>query len=140
MKDTNIVMDAGWHFVDLALWLFGESYASKSVSNRIEFSFNDISKIMITHNNGIWSEINLDYLRRDKSWGCTIVGKDGTLILGNNGNLLQWVSLGTKNKMRDLYHGVDNPDEMFKNQLDYLLKEEWKSNINDAMEVMKICS
>ena len=144
MKDTNIIMDAGWHFVDLALWLFGKGY---EYNNRIchikELNIKDICRINLWHEIDCETFIDLDYLRRDKSWGIEVVGTEGTLYLLSQYKIRPIITVDFIKDREDatytLYMATDKPDEMYRNQLNYLLKEDWKSNIAEALEVMKIC-
>lgn len=147
MKDTNIVKDVGWHFVDLALWLFGEGTENAGchkawISQGIhEFFFEDRTSIQINHDNEITTNICIDYLRRDKSWGIEIVGKNGTLLLEYrfhpDGDIYHVKSV-IDNVNDYFYCATVGKDEMYKNQLDHLLKE-FKPNIEEVKEVAKIC-
>ncbi len=144
IKDTNIILDCGWHFVDLALWLFGKVYAWNTIDNSLELDCNDTAQFWLNHKNS-FTYIWCDYLRRDKSWGVEVVGKKGTLILqvcgkGDEYSTIEFRPNGISNGIK-LHEMLDctNNDTMYKNQLNYLLKENWKSNIDEAIEVTKIC-
>jgi predicted dehydrogenase len=45
----------------------------------------DYAALILTHRNGLRSEIHLDYLQRLKRRGCEIVGTEGTLIWTSEG-------------------------------------------------------
>lgn len=142
--DNNIILESGTHFVDLALWLFGEKNNKPiwSCFSDRELGISDLYTLWFEHETGVLTQINLDYLRRDKSWGIEIVGTEGTLELRCNVKNPEAVQLiwysSTEAKM--LFEGIIYSDEMYRNQLNYLLKEDWKSNIDEAVEVMNICN
>lgn len=141
IKNTNIVLDTGIHLVDLALWLFGQGL---QVGEKRKLYIDgelycDYASIELWHESGASTFINLDYLRRDKSWGVKIIGTAGTLTLDENGGT---VTFGDKDNFDWLYvepANISDKDKMYRNQLDYLLKENWESNLVSAMEALKIC-
>lgn len=146
MKNTHIVMDAGWHYVDLAIWLFGKvEYSSFREINkeRVEFKgVDDIATIKLYHKeNDVFSFIHLDYLRRDKAWGIEIVGTEGTIELKSNWkNEHTTVQFLRKNIEYGFFEGVNiDSDEMYRNQIKYLLENPQVTNIDDTIEVMRIC-
>ena len=139
MKDTNIVMDVGWHFVDLAQFLFGKICQSTHIGATRELNgIMDMAQIGVFCNHDIPVMILLDYLRRDKSWGIEVIGTEGTIELRCAGKHPEfaWLFCTTKGVLFAEYTGID---DMYRNQLNYLLKEDWKSNLDEVMEVMKIC-
>lgn len=142
IKDTNIILDAGWHYVDLALWLFGEAKNFNGFKQK-EFDFPDIAQIILEHDNNLVTHIWLDYLRRDKSCGVEIIGTKGTLTWlseGKNPELATVRFRKNQGAEKILFKTWVWPNESFRNQRDYLLKENWESNLDNAIEVLKICT
>jgi predicted dehydrogenase len=83
----GVILDA-IHEIDYHHWFFGEPVAVNCVASRqsdLEIDVEDYANIVITYQNGVRSEIHLDYLQRYKRRGCEIIGEAGTLI---------WESLG----------------------------------------------
>lgn len=147
IKDTDIIKDAGWHFIDLALWLFGKKNSKPDfkIVKEIELGITDKTSVFFEHVTKVYTQIDIDYLRRDKSWGIEVVGDNGSIELISKGEKPCHIEL----KRYYDGEGVDcftptwtlfDNDEMYRNQLDCLLKENWQSNINEAIEVMKICA
>jgi len=139
MKGTNIVLDVGWHFIDLALWLFSKVDDWQRLSSCQELTFDDFATIELLHRK-VNTQIFLDYLRRDKSWGIEVVGKKGTLKLdaSQKNPEICFVTFDNEKNGDILYKGYVASDEPFENQTEFLLKN-WQSNIKEAMEVAKIC-
>ena len=85
----GVILDA-IHEVDYLRWLLGEVesvIASAATLSDLEIDVEDYASLLLTHNNGVRSEIHLDYLQQCKRRGCEIVGEQGTLL---------WESLGKK--------------------------------------------
>lgn len=143
IKNTNIIMDAGWHYVDLALWFFGRCKDLYKTKRGIEiYPFNDFAIIDMQMEKSEQCEIHLDYLRRDKSWGIEIIGTEGTLTLENHFKNTEVASVKYRDKreMIELEHRRFHGDEMYENQIDFLLKNPTASNIDETISVMEICS
>lgn len=138
MRDTNILMDVGWHFVDLAHWLFGKSLL---FNHHFLSQPKDITQIRLTHRSDILTFIHLDYLRRDKAWGIEVVGEKGTLTLESHYRDPETVSVKYRNKSEmDVLIEMRCPsDAMYQEQIKYLLDNPQASNIDDAVEVMEVC-
>lgn len=146
LKDTNILLDVGIHFVDLAQWLFGKvdchEYIVALVLDR-NLRIEDYYDLKLNHEDK-YTFIHLDYLRRDKSWGIQVVGNKGSIELISNGKKLEHIEL----KRYYDGEGVDcftptwtlfGNDEMYINQLNYLLTNDWQSNVSEHIEALKIC-
>ncbi|HDH08781.1 MAG TPA: Gfo/Idh/MocA family oxidoreductase, partial [Gammaproteobacteria bacterium] len=83
----GVILDAV-HEIDYLYWLFGpgvEVTASADKLSELDIDVEDYASMVITHKNGIRSEIHLDYLRQFKRRGCEIVGTKGTLIWQSEG-------------------------------------------------------
>lgn len=78
----GILLDA-IHEPDYLCWLFGRA---RKVQGRLmnlgdlELDVEDSAVFTIEHETGVFSEVHLDYLRRDKSRGCVVAGTEGTLV------------------------------------------------------------
>jgi predicted dehydrogenase len=134
IKDTNILLDVGIHFVDLALWLFGLATTSNIdydfVTNQ---DYNDHARILLFHGDSK-TYIDLDYLRRDKSWGIEVIGTERTLTLLNGK-----CRFNDKDSVLQLSYNGAEIDNMYKKQLYYLLKNDWQSNVSEHLEALKVC-
>lgn len=83
----GVILDAV-HEIDYLCWFFGagnEVIASSDKLSDLDIDVEDYASMVITHKNGIRSEIHLDYLRQFKRRGCEIAGTKGTLIWQSEG-------------------------------------------------------
>lgn len=133
----GIVMDC-IQWIDLALWLFGPSNPGCHVAPSDKSD--KVARIYCEHENDVSSFIDLDFLRQDKSCGVEVIGEKGTL---------EWTSFSKnpesftvvcqdKTSAEFLVHGDLFPDFTYREQLKYLLKDQWQSNINEAMASLKV--
>ena len=78
------------HEPDYLCWLLGNvnliAGALEHTGN-LDIDTEDIAEYTLWHKSGAYSQIHADYLRRDKSRGCEIIGTTGTLV---------WKSCGKK--------------------------------------------
>ena len=138
IPDTGILLDTGWHFVDLAQWLFGSVYTNYKISHRCELEMEDFFKLELRHlNSKCLTFIQLDYLRRDKVWGITIVGEKGSIEMNMSGKEPEIAEIKYNGRIED--KGIVY-DDMYRNQIDYLLQNKWKSNFEEMESVLKVCA
>lgn len=85
----GVILDA-IHEIDYLSWLFGpvSSVAAEAARRgNLEVDVEDYASLILRHENGVHSEIHLDYLQQCKRRGCEIAGSKGTLV---------WLSEGKK--------------------------------------------
>lgn len=78
----------GIHELDYLVWLFGsvKKIAGNAAKlSRLEIETEDYACICLQHENGVASEIHLDYLRPFKRRGCEIVGEQGMILWQSEG-------------------------------------------------------
>ncbi len=83
----GVVLDA-IHEIDYLMWLFGPVQAVSGVTARrsdLDIDVEDYASIHLIHDDGVHSEIHLDYLQACKRRGCELVGSDGTLLWESEG-------------------------------------------------------
>lgn len=137
MKD-GILLDC-IHEIDLALWFGGEMDNLQGFCSQLELPIHDLSRMYITHKNKIFSEISLDFLRRDKVRQVEIIGKEGTLYWRSMGKDPEdgSVYLNKNGKSEILYQGIIDPDEMYKNQIKFVMENK-PHNLQEHMKVLKV--
>ena len=126
----GIVLD-DIHDIDLALWFNGsvKKVSGAAVnSGMLDINAEDIANISLHHFNGLFSEIHMDFLRRDKSRGIEVTGEHATI---------EWRSIGKTPEIAELtfFHpskksreqlwqmkDADNFNIMFEEQLRAILK------------------
>ncbi len=86
-KSGGIILDC-IHEIDYLNYLFGnieKIYCLKKKKSNLDISVEDICILIIKHEDGVISELHLDYLRPIKKRGCEVVGANGTLIWESEG-------------------------------------------------------
>jgi predicted dehydrogenase len=82
----GIILD-GSHEIDYARWLLGEFSDVTCVSGRVsnlEVETEDLAEITLRSKAGAVAQIHLDFIRRDYSRGCEIIGETGTIAWDYN--------------------------------------------------------
>jgi predicted dehydrogenase len=82
----GILLDA-IHEPDYLHWLFGKVEAVNASLERLgdlEIDTEDVATYTMKQS-GVLSQVHVDYLRRDKSRGCEIVGTEGTILWNSTG-------------------------------------------------------
>lgn len=88
------------HEIDLALWYFGPGHvvgAAQIPATAIGLETDGLAEILLRHENGVLSNIHLNFIQRDYRRTCQIIGAEGTiywdfldgriLIYGGDGEL-----------------------------------------------------
>jgi len=78
----GVILDA-IHEIDYLQWIFGAVQSVNAEAAKLsdlDINVEDYAAICLHHQNGVRSEIHLDYLQRCRQRGCEIVGDQGTLI------------------------------------------------------------
>ena len=107
------------HEPDYLCWLLG---GVESVSGSLEnlgdlgIDTEDIAEYTLWHNSGAYSQIHTDYLRRDKSRGCELVGTEGTIIWSSSGKNPETVNVQIYNADNDKWFVLYNQDAYDPNQ------------------------
>lgn len=76
------------HEIDCLHWLFGPVRAVSATAARLsdlEIRAEDYAAIQLEHDNGVRSEIHLDYLQACRRRGCEVTGSAGTLLWESEG-------------------------------------------------------
>jgi len=77
----GVILDA-IHEIDYIQWLFGDVESVFCFSENIkslEIETESVAAILIRFSNGIIGEVHLDYIQRDYSRNCHIIGTEGTI-------------------------------------------------------------
>jgi len=140
------------HEIDLALWFGGpvkEVTGLAVNSGTLDMNVEDIGHICLQHENGRFSEIHMDFLRRDRSRGMEAVGEKGTLEWRGNGARPEQASL-TLFKPGDeegsqvlLEQGLTDYKDVFQKQLKSVLssisdKNKYKVRLTESIEALKV--
>ena len=111
----GVILD-GIHEIDYLRWLFGPVKSVTAEASKIsdlDVDVEDYAALLLRHQNGVRTEIHLDYVQRCKQRNCKIVGEKGTLMWRSVGKKPEhcYVRLfSTKNNAWEtLYENVDEP-------------------------------
>jgi len=139
------------HDIDLALWLGGpvkRFVGFAGHSGFLEMDAEDVAHISLCHENGAFSDVHMDFLRRDKSRGIQVIGEKGTLewrSFGKNPEKaeLQWFQSGEEEAELLWEDTITSFDGMFVDQLEAVLEaasEPVKSPniLKEATEALRI--
>ena len=85
----GVILDA-IHEVDYLIWFFGA--VKRVISNaghlsKLDIDVEDYAAMILCHENGVRSEVHLDYLQRVKRRGLEIIGEKGTIVWQSEGKL-----------------------------------------------------
>lgn len=81
VESGGIILDA-IHEIDLALWYLGPAKVEAALGLKAEsigLQTDGLAEILLRHNSGAISSLNLNYIQRDYKRGCQIVCTDGTI-------------------------------------------------------------
>lgn len=129
------------HEIDLALYLLGSGSVAGS-STRISNGRDDISDILLTHDNGCRSYVHLDYITQPEIRQSLIVGSEATIIF----DLVHreaW--LRSKDAIMLDHQGLDDSfDENYEEEMQaFINRIDGKETIGctgaEALEVLKVC-
>lgn len=138
------------HDIDLALHFAGPVKKAVGLSWKsgcLEMDAEDIAGIHMVHENNIFTQIQMDFLCKDKSRGIEIIGEQGTLVWHSHGKHPETADItlySAGNKTTALYHEtIWNFDQMFHDQFDALMH--WyendmqsKNTMDDAYQALQI--
>ncbi|GJL84794.1 MAG: hypothetical protein DHS20C02_05690 [Micavibrio sp.] len=83
----GVILDA-IHEIDYLSWFFGDVSSvlcEAAKRSDLKIDVEDYAALVLKHENGVRSEVHLDYLQQFKRRGCEIVGSNGTLIWQSEG-------------------------------------------------------
>ncbi len=114
------------HEIDLALWLGGAGDVLAAVSipaTGLDLTTDGLAEILVHHHNGVISSIHLNFIQRDYSRFCRIIGDRGTIYWDFTRNT---VSLGDTSGNLKETRGLGPPaealDEMYVAEIAHFLE------------------
>jgi len=119
----GVIFDA-IHEIDYAIWFFGlvkDLICMYGKLSNLEIETEDLAEILLKFNDGPLVNIHLDYIQRNYSRSCKIIGEEGTIFWNFNDHL---VSVDSKKlKKRRIFCEPQDYDinEMYIDELKYFL-------------------
>ncbi len=83
----GVILDA-IHEIDYLSWFFGDVASvmcDAAKRSNLDIDVEDYAALVLRHENGVRSEVHLDYLQQYKRRGCEIIGSEGTLVWRSEG-------------------------------------------------------
>lgn len=118
----GIILDAS-HEMDYIRWLLGDieevSCFADKLSN-LEVDTEDTAEILLKLKTGAIVGIHLDFVRRDYSRNCELIGEDGSIVWDYHKALVKVYS--PKNKRWRTFKTGGDPNEMYVQELQHFVK------------------
>jgi predicted dehydrogenase len=138
------------HEPDYLCWLLGGVVkVSGSLENLGDLNIDseDIAEYTLWHRCGAYSQIHTDYLRRDKSRGCELVGTAGTLVWKSTGKnpevvTVEWYSAETEKWSVLLSLDAYDQNQQYVDEVKYFLDniQRGKKPMNGLDEALALIS
>jgi len=118
----GIILD-GSHELDYMRWFLGEvkevsCFAGKL--SRLEVDTEDTAEILLKFKNRAIAGIHLDFVRRDYSRNCEIIGEEGSIVWSYPDRLVRVYS--ARKKRWRIFKTSDDPNEMYVREAQHFIK------------------
>lgn len=112
------------HEINYARWFFGEFKMVSAMADqqsRLEIETNDVAGILARTSEGTVCEFHLDYVQREYSRSCHIIGEEGTIRWSWSDEQVEWYIAS-----EDTWYSFDRPDDwiindMYTNEMEHFL-------------------
>jgi predicted dehydrogenase len=91
------------HEIDLALWYFGPARLAAAVSvpaSTIGLDVEGTAELLLRHESGTLTSVHLNFVQRDYSRGCRVVGSEGSLSWDFGDGRVLWTTPGATREFR----------------------------------------
>ena len=141
----GIILDAS-HELDYLKWLFGDIDRVFCVSDKLsdlDIDVEDTASIILNFSSGCIGEVHLDFIQRDSTKSCKIVGSEGTLFWDYNGKESTISIFDSKTKKTEIFDMSCDPNDKYINELDSFLdcvknKTSPLVDLENAIETLKV--
>ena len=103
------------HEINYARWFFGEFETVSAMAgqqSQLDIETNDIAGILARTSEGTICEFHLDYVQREYSRSCHIIGEEGTIRWSWPDEQVEWYVAD-----EDTWYSFDRPDEWSTNEM-----------------------
>ena len=117
----GIILDAS-HEIDYIRYLLGEVTTVSCISatlSDLEVNVEDTAEILTTFKNNGIAEIHLDFVQREYSRNCKIIGEKGTIVWDYPGNYVK--TYNSETKQWTTHPTVIEPNEMYLAEMKHFL-------------------
>ncbi|MCC3646345.1 Gfo/Idh/MocA family oxidoreductase [Cytobacillus oceanisediminis] len=118
----GVIMDL-IHELDYLKWLLGDFKEVCALSGKVsnlEINCEDIAEILLKTKSDVIAHIHLDYLQRNYSRGCKIIGENGTITWNYSGNIIKEFNiLNNEWKSYDIEFDIN---KMYLEEMEHFIK------------------
>ena len=141
----GIILDA-IHELDYIIWLLGDVSQVFSFSDKLsnlDIDTEDVAEILLRFKTGVIAEVHLDYVQRNPSRTCEIIGEEGSIVLNlNEGTVKVYTAKNRGWEVFEQPKGYDLNQTYIDEMLHFISciegKEESIISITDGLEVLKV--
>lgn len=135
----GIILD-GSHELDYMRWLLGEVREVSCFANKLsdlEVDTEDTAEVLLKFKSGAIANVHLDFVRRDYSRNCELIGEEGSIVWSYSEALVKVYSARNK-KWRVIKAGSD-PNEMYVREIRHFIRcaQEKERPLTDGKEGKK---
>jgi predicted dehydrogenase len=141
----GVILDA-IHEIDYMRWMFGDVRAVSCFTgykSHLEIDTEDTAAMLLTFSDGVIGEIHLDYVQRDYSRSCKVIGEKGTILWDYTVGEVRWFE-PESNKWQVFYNPKGwTPNRMYVEELNHFIrcihgKEEPTQDGLEAFKALKV--
>ncbi|MDB3994438.1 Gfo/Idh/MocA family oxidoreductase [Gammaproteobacteria bacterium] len=135
------------HEIDYLTWIFGRIdwvYGYIDQVSKLKIDVEDLAQVLLkftpnSHHNLV-ANVTLDFIRKDRSRNCTVIGEKGTLMWDG---ILNEVNLYKNGSWNNIYRLKLDPDSSYKAELNHFIdcierNRPPVSSLSSAIECLKI--
>ena len=122
------------HEINYARWFFGEFETVSAMAgqqSQLEIETNDVAGILARTREGTICEFHLDYVQREYSRSCHIIGEEGTIRWSWEDEQVEWYVAD-----EDRWYSFDRPDDWTMNDMYLDEMEHFLSSIQASEETI----
>ena len=134
------------HEIDLTRWYLGEVadvFCAAAKLSSLQIDVEDTALLICRHQDGILSEIHLDFIQRTYERGCRIVGENGSIFWNFREETVKWYNAST-----ELWQTFPQPahwqvNQMYRDEMQHFLdcvrdNKPATLPVSEAIQVMKV--
>ena len=134
------------HEIDYARWLFGDVRTVSCFldqASHLEIETEDTAALLLRFNDGTIGELHLDYVQREYSRGCQVVGDEGTIRWTWGDGEVRWTTAETSSWNCDPVPTSWEFDRTYVDELEHLLdcvagEADPVCDLNDGVAALRI--
>jgi predicted dehydrogenase len=115
----------GIHEIDLARWYVGEVQAVAAMTAQVGdlgIDVEDLASLILLHAGGQHSEVHLDYVQRQYSRGCVVVGSEGTARWDWSDKAVRCYSAGERRNREEALPSNWDTNQMYLDEMAHFLE------------------